>query len=367
LLTLQEKAEKEYQKIGLLCHEHRQTIGGELSLPKTVEKTFFEILSKVEGHIFTQENNRELLVQVKETLEKQKNLGIQVSNREKDIQGLEAENALVYGLIGENCFQSYSNSPEKYQHYSGYFKEIVDLTDKLLKTSGGLEEETEQINPLQKFIRKGMAVADQMKKNGLQKRVRSEYAVLGKELVKTDYLNEAKNPQLIEVASPVLRNVEKQQELREEIGNLQGEIREILTFLGSMREQTKSQNSEKTVQNLEMRLEFSEKEATQSLISLGKVAMESAKLKNDPEIGAYYSQLKEIEEEIQETRTLIDKHKGAIEVKDITRSLAGLEKDANHLEQVIQSKKNELERVKKETLRQQKLLSEAQLRAGDFI
>jgi len=366
LRDLRNSREKEFQKIGLQISEESPNLL-ESSIPKNLHKTFTELrISTIEQKELIQER-RELLVSIKKELERQTILVQSMQEKEKRIKLLEEENIQLYVPIGEIAFGSYQIQPERFAEYSALFRDITDLNNKIAKTYTNDSKDSGDRNPFQQLIQKGKSVADQMKRSGLLKQIQKEASLLGKELVRTDFIHQATNPQLIEAASPVLRNIEEQEALQKSRTEIEQEIKTILTFLGEIRESIKASSVDKIIPQIESSLEFLEKEHGQKLLALGQILAETNEPSNLSWWKEYEPVLSRLKQELVQTEELISKHAAAIESKDLAKTSSSLQKEKEQLEKIISQKQQQLQATEKEIKRIEKLHQEAIKRAGDVL
>jgi hypothetical protein len=358
--------EKEFQKIGLqISEESSEHL--EPSIPKSRYKSFIDLrLSANEQKELIQER-KELLLTVKKELERQTTLSRSIQETTKRIYGLEEENNQLYVPIGEIAFSSYQVQPDRFSQYSALFRDISDLHNKLTKTYDNEKTDSSEKNPFQQLIQKGKSVADQMKRTGLIKQIQKESGLLGKELVRTEFIHQATNPQLIEAASPVLRNIEEQETLQKNKTQIEEEIKSILSFLGEIRESIKAPSVDKIVPQLENSIEFLEKELSQKLLALGQIIAESTLASNLSWWNQYEQPLADLNQHLAKTEELIAQHAAAIESKDLTKTTNSLIKEKEQLEKVIAQKQQQLQATEKEMKRIEKLYQEAVKRAGDVL
>lgn len=369
---LRSEADLEYEKIGKASLESGKP-RADLPMTELSKETREEIqglATRAADLESAQELHRTTINEIRRSMEKLKALNSEISELERTSAGIVEQNQSLYEPIGEIAFNAYLNNPGKFGRYADKFKELTSLHERLVlldQKEAESDQDRGKSNPLQTFIRRGIAVADQLKRSGTLKRLRTELTRLGEIILEIDFIEDAKSPELLEAAGPALKNMERLRALQKDSQGVQAEIDAVNGFLAGVKKETNAGNPEKSIHIIEHKIDLAGQSLSQTHCAIGNLLAGSDVFAKDKELSSYFSHLKDIETQIESLKNTLAEHKAAIEWQEAEKRIGQLERDAASAQRIIEQKQAELEKIAKERGTLKKVQADAAKRAGDKL
>lgn len=366
------ESDLEYQKIGkeVLGREGFKEDLASLGLADALVSEIVALVERGEELESAADLHRTTINETRRSIEKLRAINSEIAELELSIKTIEEQNRGLYEPIGELAFNAYLNNPGRFSAYAEAFKEILSLHERLMlldQKEAEAENSRASSSPLQNFIRKGIAVADQIKRSGAQKRLRSELARLGQLVLEGDFIESAKNPELLEAATPALKNLEKIQSLDNSLAERKLDLEGVNSFLAAIRKETNAANPEKAIHILEHKIEISGQNLGETQVALGKLAASSEAFGNDGGILPFIQTLAEIEERIRTLKVDLAENRAAIEYLEAEKRISQLDRDSAAIGRIIAQKEADLENLERERKKQLGLKEDAAKRAGSKL
>lgn len=338
--------------------------------PKAAREALKQAIAEARGHLEEKETLEATREEIRQKIDSAVELQKLIAERQKQLAAADQRALEIFPLVGEAAWEAFSSNADKLGEFAPLFTEITDLNAKIQEIEKKRADEAD--NPdkpkgFQLLIRRGMAIAEQLKYSGIVKRLQSEQAKIGKALLETDFVDRARNPHLLEVAAPAIKQLELKAKLTEEISEAKAALADIQGFLGDQKKSYRVSTPEKILAQLDSLVSTKVAARERALCQFGEAGWQVTEISGHPELGGLAETVAGLCAEKEEVQAAIARHRAALEFFETEKRLAQIDRETAALERAIQQRQRELGILGEERDHLEKKRDTLKSEAGDAI
>jgi chromosome segregation ATPase len=285
--------------------------------------------------------------QIKKAEEQCEELDVQIGALKHTIAEKEKESKPVYEQIGKIAYEVYKSKGETYSGYQHLFVDLIKLDEKCREYNRvKIQDDNEEKGILIHLFDAAKTFYINQKYNFLIMRYPVLYREVGKQIIGSDYIQNAAYPELDEVITRLKEKEEELKKLAEELEQRKSKKAEILEKLASSgikgKLHIRAQEIEKEIKRIQQSIE----ELQQTLGSLFVVHTLNDKI-SKPAIEACLEHIYRLKGDNIKYESEIKKLEILIDIDKLEQKIKKLEKRKGQIEEEVEKQKTEIENLEK--------------------
>jgi chromosome segregation ATPase len=352
--ALEEQRYTASQKLGLLIRESdpfEELIQG---LSEEIQESLRASVTADQEFNFEIQELSDRLTELRQSLEADKQIGKNLKEIADSLKEIREQEESMYAELGQRALEVFTEGPERFQQYKELFADALQAQERFYELSSQVEKKelaARGKNSIQNVIQRGLALADQVKRNGAERKLKSEYKELGAAILQTDFHEQTNSQSLKAILKPFSSNNKKREEYQAAREELESKRRLIQAFLNDLKSKYNTSTPERLISQIEQEISQLQEKSSATLNNIGMEYYGSLpeksknKSKATTPIEEYVKEITTIGNRISTDKHEIDKHKNAITAEELKKRISQLQAEEEKLARQITERQDQLDQT----------------------
>lgn len=331
------------------------------SFTKTPLSTLSRDARKIQSSI---ENYDRQIQRIADILQRNEEMKQERQALNANIDSIENENIPVYAKIGEEAFRIYKETPAQFHEYAEIFSTVMEQKNELIQMErdiAALDSEQQQKGFFGKIVDKGQATYLRGRKLVRMKSLSKYYEQIGEKVCNSDFIEQAESQSLHAVAKPYYDNMQRREELNDQLKQLIEEQEKLDQELIDL---TGEQKAGRRMDELRIAAKDEKNNLLGIFERMGITYYKAAReeMESNEKIDQNVERIEELEKNIETSKKVIERVEADIEAEKLSadiqrmeRNITSLEEDIARSQERIAQLKDEIESTEKEKAKYEKI------------